>query len=44
MADFKTVSDQSADGVSVACEGAPKEALIQQHGVWGAHGSKGLDS
>ncbi len=33
MADFEAVSDQSAYGISVACEGAPKEALIQQHGV-----------
>src|ERR1035441_6605675 len=40
---FKTVSDQPADRISVAREGASKKALIQQHGIWGTHGSQGLD-
>jgi hypothetical protein len=41
---FKTVSDQPTDRISVAGEGASKKALIQQHGIWGTHGSQGFDS
>ena len=43
MARFENVADQSADGISVSGEGASKKALIQQHGVWGAHSGEGFD-